>query len=80
MAQRREAEIERIKADTCCAKAFSCMGSGFSQAGRVEVFASGQLLECRDTDAATCGFSQAFGDGFYCKCPLRTHLARVLHM
>jgi len=80
MAKRRAADIEQIKADMCCAKAFSCMGSGFSQAGRVEVLASGQLLECREAGAAACGLAQPFGDGFYCNCPLRKYLARVLHL
>ena len=80
MGKRRKAEIERIKADMSCTKDFSCTSSSFSQGGRVEVFASGQLLECREADAASCGLSLSFGDGFYCKCPLRTYLAGVLRM
>jgi len=80
MTNRREAEIERIKANMSCAKAFSCMSSGLAQAGRVNVFASGQLLACRETGAAACSHAQPFGNGFYCKCPLRMYLTRVLRM
>jgi len=64
----------------CCTKAFSCMSSGFSQAGRVKVLADGQLLECREAGAAACGLAQPFGDGYYCNCPLRKYLAGVLHL
>jgi hypothetical protein len=47
--------------------------------GRVEAIAGGKLLECREPDAAACRQALSYGDAYFCKCPLRMYIARVLH-
>ena len=78
--QETTAEIERIRQKTCCERGFRCCQSGFTRVGRVRLLANGRLLDCLEDNADTCHFAVPFGDGFFCQCPLRAHLAAKYHI
>ena len=80
MSQEKTAEIDRIRECMRCERDCGCCRSGFTQMGRVRLLADGNLLDCLEERAATCRFSVAFGDGYFCRCPLRTHIATTFHV
>jgi hypothetical protein len=79
IAQQHATEVDRIRGSMRCPKNFRCCESGFTEVGKVEVIAGGRLLECQETDAASCPLALSYGDAFFCKCPLRMYIARILH-
>ena len=80
MSAERTTEIDQIKARMVCTKSFLCCSSGLAQAGKVKVLVNGELLDCLESDAPECRYALAFGDGFFCMCPLRKHLAQILQI
>lgn len=79
MAQQYATEVDRIRSHTRCPRHFRCCESGFTEMGRVEAIAGGKLLECREPDAAACRQALSYGGAYFCKCPLRMYVSRVLH-
>jgi hypothetical protein len=80
MAQDNRLEIDRIRDSVRCEKGFPCCNVGVALAGKVKVIAGGKLLDCLEADVAECGFALPFGDGFFCRCPLRKHIAQTFHV
>jgi hypothetical protein len=79
-AQEKTAEIDRIRDSVCCSKGFPCCDVGFALAGKVKVIAGGKLLDCLEADVPTCRLALPFGDGFFCRCPLRKYIAQTFHV
>ena len=80
IAQERTPEINRIRESVCCPKGFPCCNVGPALAGKVKVIAGGKVLDCLEADVAECRFALPFGDGFFCRCPLRKYIAETFHV
>jgi hypothetical protein len=74
--QEHQAQIEGIINGMECSKDFECYKSGFENLCKVRIFRNGELSECLDTKSWLCPFSFNFGNGYYCKCPLRKYIAK----
>lgn len=74
--QNQQAQIEEIINDLECRKDFECYKSGFKNLCKIRIFRDGELCECLETKAWLCKFSFNFGNGFFCKCPLRKYIAK----
>jgi hypothetical protein len=74
--QEHTRQIEAIKSSMECPKDFECHKSGFAKLGRARIIGQGELLNCLEQRAAACEFSMAFGDSFFCHCPLRVYIAK----
>ena len=80
IAQDNRLEMDRIRDSLCCEKGFPCCDADFSLAGKVKVIAGGRLLDCLEADAVKCRCALPFGDGFFCRCPLRKYIAQTFHV
>ena len=61
-----------------CPRGFPCLKSDLTHVGEVIILANGEVLECRDENAATCPFAMSFGDGRFCLCQQRKLVAQTL--
>jgi len=66
-------QIEQIMADMDCPNYFDCCKSGLEKVPTPKFVAD--FLRCRYEKPAPCKFAMSFGHGWFCKCPLRNHLA-----
>lgn len=71
-------QIEEIMGRTRCQKDFECYKSGFSKVGKARDIGIKNFVECLVDNPASCNHSMAFGNGYFCKCPLRIYIAKNL--
>ena len=72
-------EIEKIIAQMQCPKDFQCYKSGFETLCKAEDVGMESYLACLEEHPLECKFSVGFfGDRFYCECPLRVYVAKML--
>lgn len=76
LTQQQQTQIEEIISDMECWKGFDCYKSKFENLCKIRIFRDGELRECLETKTWLCKFSFSFGNGFYCKCPLREYIAK----
>ncbi len=69
------AEINKIEDQIECSKNFSCTKDPLKDPCKARYQAMADLLECHDNQTSTCEFSEQFGAGYVCKCPLRKLIA-----
>ena len=71
--------IEEIIGQFKCSKDFECYKSGFENLCKAEDVGMDSYLHCLEEDPVECKFSVIlFGDRYYCECPLRIYIAKVL--
>ena len=71
-------QIEQIISGMKCRKDFKCYKSGFKDLTRVQVFTASDLLKCLGDNPQKCEYASAFGDGYFCKCPVRLYISKNL--
>ena len=72
-------QIEKIIDKMNCQKNFECYTSEFKKLSTVKSVNSKNLFECLSKKPKKCQFSLPFGDGYFCKCPLRIYIAKNLN-
>lgn len=78
LSQETISEVEQLITTFKCPLDFRCYKSQFEEICDAVIIGDGKLVECTDEDAAKCGLSYSFGDGYFCECPLRVYVARTL--
>jgi len=68
--------LEEIKQGTTCPKGFPCEESDFKRICRARHIGMESFVECLEENPRACPFVMPFGDGYFCKCPLRVFVAR----
>ena len=71
-------QIEEIISTIECQKDFECYKSGFQNLTKVKSFEPQDLVECLGENPQQCQFSFPFGNGYFCKCPVRAYIAQKL--
>jgi hypothetical protein len=69
-------KVEEIKAGMNCTKGFKCAESGFDQVCKAKDIGLKSYVDCLEEHAHGCTYALPFGDGYYCRCPLRVYLAK----
>ena len=69
-------EVEQILKKTDCQNDFACYRSGFEDVSKANLINNGKLVECLEEKAKYCNNSFSFGNGRFCKCPLRLYIAK----
>ncbi len=70
--------IEELISQTKCEKNFQCYMSGFKDICKVKDIGLQDSVKCLNKPPEDCEYSFAFGDGYFCKCPLRVYIAKNL--
>ena len=68
-------KIEQIMADMNCPKDFTCYKSAFKKLCKAKDNGMNDYADCLDSDLK-CSFKLSFGNGFFCRCPLRVYFAQ----
>jgi hypothetical protein len=68
-------QIEEIISGMKCPKDFKCYKSGFEDLSKIRIFQGGKVIECFEERSLLCKLSFSFGNGYFCKCPLRKYIA-----
>ncbi len=76
--EKQRKQIEEIISRIQCQKDFECYKSGFSKMGKVRDIGIKNFVECLEDNPAACNYSMAFGNGYFCKCPVRIYIAKNL--
>lgn len=69
-------EIDKLIRQMECSKNFRCKKWKFERLCKAADIGLDNYLECLEEDASYCDFSFFFGNGKYCKCPVRIYLAK----
>ncbi len=72
-------QIDKLIGQMECSKDFRCKKWGFEKLCNAVDIGLDNFLECIEEDASYCDFSFFFGNGRYCKCPVRIYLAKHLN-
>ncbi|MCP4614539.1 MAG: hypothetical protein GY845_38150 [Planctomycetes bacterium] len=73
-------KTEEIMGEMSCPKSFKCAESGFEMLCKAKDNGLKGYLDCLDAEASRCTFALQFGDGYFCKCPLRVYLSKELKL
>lgn len=68
--------LEQIRQGMSCPKAFPCAEPGFEDVCRARHIGMESFVECLEEDPRACPYVMPFGEGYFCKCPMRVFLAK----
>lgn len=71
-------QMEKIISGIKCQKDFECYKSEFENLTKVRNLKAQDLIECLGENSQSCDFALPFGEGYFCKCPLRAYIAKKL--
>jgi len=71
-------QIEEIISQMKCKKDFQCYKSGFKDLCETKDIGVPDSVRCLSKPLGDCEYSFAFGDGYFCKCPLRVYITKNL--
>ena len=71
-------KFEKIIGGLKCPRDFSCYKSGLNSLTKKEQVGTESFFACFKENSQACTFSHFLNNHFYCKCPLRAHLADAL--
>jgi len=80
MEEEHKKKIEEIIEEMSCPKNFKCAESGFEKLCKAKDNGMEEFVDCLDDNARRCTFAIPFGDGHFCKCPLRVYLSKELKL
>jgi hypothetical protein len=78
MEPEQKKRIEEIMAQMECEKDFQCYRSGFEKICKAGYWGQPDYVECMEEKRTMCQFKVPFGDGVFCRCPLRVYVAKEL--
>lgn len=78
LTEKQRKEIEAIAGGQKCSKDFKCYKLGFEKLCKARDHGLEGYLDCLEENPRDCPFSLPFGNGYFCKCPLRIYIARNL--
>ena len=78
LTDKQKKEIEEIIGEIECPKKFICYESGFESLCKAEDHGLDTYLLCLDKKMAECKFSISYGTSYYCRCPLRVYISKVM--
>ena len=78
MEQDHQKRIEEIIRGMKCQRDFKCCKPGSGYLCKAKDRGMEGYLDCLEQEADLCEFRLPFGDGFFCRCPLRNYLAKNL--
>jgi hypothetical protein len=67
-------KLEKLAAETPCAKNHECLKASLHDLTKVEVVADGKALICLSENAWQCRYATSFGRVMICTCPVRKHI------
>ena len=70
--------IDEIKAGMECSKGFECCKDGATDLSKARDRGMEGFVECLDQMSGVCKFRIPFGNGAFCKCPLRVYITKEL--
>jgi len=81
MDEEHRKNIEKIMVQMDCPKGFACHQSGFESLCRADERGNLGLdhFVCLEGTPPPCPLSIPFGDGYFCKCPLRVYVCKYLN-
>ena len=71
----RKRKVEEIIDGLRCPEGFECYKS-FDVLCKAEDIGLGSYLLCINSKSKKCLFAVPFGNGYFCKCPLRVYIAK----
>ena len=71
-------KIEKIINGLQCPKGFKCYKSGFKKVCKAKDIGMEEHLKCLEKSNPRCIFAIPFGDGYFCRCPLRVYIAKEI--
>ncbi len=71
-------KIADIMGEMHCPKNFICAESGFNELCRMIDIGLESYLVCLDPDPTQCKFALSYDHKYYCRCPLRVYISKVL--
>ena len=71
-------QIEEIIRQIKCDKDFQCCKSGFEDICEAKDIGLPDSVKCLSKHPGDCEYAFAFGDSYFCKCPLRVYIAKNL--
>ena len=80
MKEEHRKKIEEIMGEMSCPESFKCSESGFETLCKAKDRGVKRHLDCLEDDHSRCTFALSFGDGYFCKCPLRVFLSKELKL
>ena len=78
MDQEQKKQIEEIMAGMECDKDFKCYEAGFEHICKARDWGLPDYVDCLEDSITMCKFKVPFGDGVFCRCPLRVYVAKEL--
>lgn len=79
LGKERKGQVEEIIDKMECPTYFLCYKSGFMNLSTIRIIGDTELIECLEESPQTCKFGFSFGQGTFCKCPLRHYIAKNFH-
>ena len=71
-------QIDEIRKRMKCKKGFNCAESGFEKLCRAKDIGLKRHLLCLEHAPSLCDFALLFEKKYYCACPLRVYLTKIL--
>ena len=78
MKEEHKKKIKKIIGEMYCPSNFKCLDSGSENLCKARDIGMESYLECLESNLRDCSFAFPFGQGYFCKCPLRVYLAKEL--
>jgi hypothetical protein len=69
-------QIQEIMQQVECKRDFQCYMSGFKDLRKIKDIGMPDSVRCLSKGPENCEYSFAFGDSYFCKCPLRIYIAK----
>jgi hypothetical protein len=73
-----EKKLREVIGDLECPKDFKCCVEGFENLCKAEDIGLDSHLKCLEEHPVNCPFSVSFGRSYFCRCPLRVYIAKIL--
>ncbi|MFC2027806.1 hypothetical protein ACFLU3_03865 [Chloroflexota bacterium] len=73
-------KVEEIMGEMSCPQSFKCEELGSEMLCKAEDHGMEGYLDCLEDNRSRCNFALSFGDGYYCRCPLRVFLSKELKL
>jgi hypothetical protein len=78
MEQDIKKQIKEIIGKLECPLDFKCIKPGGDQVCKAKEAGLKEYVECLEEHPVDCGFSVAYGNGHFCRCPLRVYICKEL--